>query len=224
MRILGIETSSARGSVALIEDLGSVCVLEHQRENAHAEAVLPLIQQALTTAGWTRQQLDRIAVGIGPGSFTGLRVGIAIAQGLSEGLGIPLVGIPSLKAMAMAVPAELPGPRCVLVDARRGELFFAAYEVDGRERMAVQLVPVGEGPGRITATLEGAVYVGSGAALVRTLPNVHRSAESDQPHARWVALAARYAEPTPSVSPLYVRDAGAVIPALPSNPLGVDAR
>jgi tRNA threonylcarbamoyladenosine biosynthesis protein TsaB len=119
VRVLGIETSSARGSVALIEGSISVCALDHERANAHGESILPLIEEALARAGWNRTQLDRIAVGAGPGSFTGLRVGIAIAQGLSEGLGIPLVGVPSLRAMALAVPAEQEGCRCVLVDARR---------------------------------------------------------------------------------------------------------
>lgn len=202
-----------------MEDGRAAAVLEHQRENAHGESILPLIEQALGQAGWSRRQLDRVAVGIGPGSFTGLRVGIAIAQGVSEGLQIPLVGVPSLQAMALAVPPDLPGPRCVLVDARKGELFAAVYTADGGERLGVQLISSSDALERIIAGLQAPVFVGSGAALSTGLANVFRSPECDYPHARWVALAGGDAAPTAVVRPLYVRDAVAVIPSLPANPL-----
>jgi hypothetical protein len=107
----------------------------------------------------------------------------------------------------------------VLVDARKGELFAAVYDVDGRERVGVQLVSIGDGLERFVASLETPVYVGSGAVISTGLVNVYRSPECDYPHARWAALAARDAAPT-AVRPLYVRDAVAVIPALPANPLG----
>jgi len=219
VRVLGIETSSARGSVALIEDAASVCVLEHQRANAHGESILPLIEQALALAGWHRRQLDRIAVGSGPGSFTGLRVGIAIAQGLAEGLGLPLVGVPSLLAMARAVPREQAGCRCVLVDARKGELFVAAYDADGRERQEVGLVASVNALTPLIEQLEAPLFVGNGAPSLPPTLRVYRSAETDLPHARWTALAALDATPVASVRPLYVRDAGAVMPRLPQNPL-----
>lgn len=220
MRVLGIETSSARGSVALVEGSISVCALEHERENAHAESILPLVERALALAGWNRRQLDRVAVGAGPGSFTGLRVGIAIAQGLAEGLGIPLVGVPSLRAIALAVPSEPSGCRCVLVDARRNEFFAAAYDPDGREQREVRLVAnVGE-LASFSAGLMSPLFVGNGCAALPASMRVYRSPETDLPHARWTALAAADAEPVANVRPLYVRDAGAVMPQLPRNPLG----
>jgi tRNA threonylcarbamoyladenosine biosynthesis protein TsaB len=216
---LGIETSSVHGSVALVKNGRTVCTLGHDRANAHAESILPLVEQALALAGWNRRGLDRVAVGIGPGSFTGLRVGIAVAQGLSEGLEIPLVGIPSLQVMALAVPADVPGCRCVLVDARKGEAFVAAYLVDGREALPVQLVSNGEVLRQLIGDVPAPVFVGAGAALFPDLPNVLRSVETDHPHARWAALAADHAEPTPFARPLYVRDGVAVVPQLPDNPL-----
>jgi tRNA threonylcarbamoyladenosine biosynthesis protein TsaB len=219
VRVLGIETSSAQGSVALIEAGRSVCSLEHHRANAHGESILPLVQQVLAQAGWNRRQLDRIAVGIGPGSFTGLRVGIALAQGLSEGLGIPLFGVPSLRAMALAVPLEQPGCRCVLVDARKGEAFLAAYHPDGIEALAVQLVAGPAALQRLTQSLPAPLFLGNGAALFPQLLGVYRSADTDYPHARWTALGAQTAAPTTPVLPLYVRDDVAAIPVLPSNPL-----
>jgi len=219
VRVLGIETSSARGSVALIDGSVSICSLEHERANAHGESILPLIEEALAQAGWNRSQLDRIAVGSGPGSFTGLRVGIAIAQGLSEGLELPLVGVPSLFAMALAVPAEHPGCRCALVDARKGELFAAAYDADGRERMEVRLLASVSELTPLLQELGDPLFLGNGAATLPAPMRVYRSAATDLPHARWTAAAGIGSAPMPSVRPLYVRDAGAVMPRLPQNPL-----
>lgn len=219
MRVLGIETSSARGSVALVEDAASICVLEHERANAHGESILPLIEQALALAGWNRRQLDRIAVGSGPGSFTGLRVGIAIAQGLAEGLELPLVGVPSLFSMARAVPSDQTGCRCVLLDARKGELFVAAYDPDGQPRLEVGLVAGVNALTPLIDRLETPVFVGNGTAGLPPSLRVYRSAETELPHARWTALAALDAAPVATVRPLYVRDAGAVMPRLPQNPL-----
>src|SRR5688572_6886733 len=105
VRVLAIETSGPRGSVALLEDERLIIELEHDQPNAHAERILPLVERALASAGFDRTSLDRLAVGVGPGSFTGLRVGIALAEGLALGLGIPIVGVPSLRAMAAAAPA-----------------------------------------------------------------------------------------------------------------------
>jgi tRNA threonylcarbamoyladenosine biosynthesis protein TsaB len=224
VRILGIETSSVHGSVALVDGGTSVCTLGHERANAHGESILPLVEEALAVAGWNRHELDRIAVGIGPGSFTGLRVGIAMAQGLSEGLEIPLVGVPSLRIMARAVPAESSGCRCVLVDARKGEAFVAAYLPDGREALPVQLVSDLGVLRHLIRGLRDPLFVGNGAALFPDLTNVYRSGETDYPHARWAALSAGDAEPMPYLKPLYVRDAVAVVPKLPDNPLAPAGR
>jgi tRNA threonylcarbamoyladenosine biosynthesis protein TsaB len=223
VRVLGIETSSVRGSVALIDDERTVCTMGHERENAHGESILPLIAQALATAGWSRRQLDRVAVGLGPGSFTGLRVGIAIAQGLAEGLEIPLVGIPSLRAMAAAVPRDRHGCRCVLLDARRGELFVAAYDADGREALEVRVVSGALELDRLVQQLGDPILLGNGLAdghaPLPDSPNVFRSPETDYPHARWTALLGLATDPSPVLRALYVRDAVAQIPKLPDNPL-----
>jgi tRNA threonylcarbamoyl adenosine modification protein YeaZ len=221
VRVLGIETSSARGSVALIEAGRAVCELEHERANAHGETIQPLIERALASAGWTITSLDRVAVGTGPGSFTGLRVGIALAQGIAEGLEVPLVGIGSLAAMAFAVPPEEAGIRCAVVDARHGELFVGAYVASGRELLEPSLAPdlravdawLGERP-------EPIIYVGLPARAPERPRSRHFSSPgSDLPHARLTALAAATAPVTGDVRAQYVRQVVAVRPALPPNPL-----
>ena len=204
--------------------------MSHERDNAHAQSIQPLIDQALAETGWSRNSLDRIAVGVGPGSFTGLRVGIALAQGISEGLGVPLVGVGSLAAMALAAPKTRAGMRCPVLDARRGEFFVAAYTPEGKEALAPQVAADAAELARLAHQLGGDLLVLGHAAqlalealLVDPLPGrvteLFHSAETDLPDARWTALAAIDAPVMASVVPTYVRHAVAVIPQLPPNPL-----
>jgi len=107
----------------------------------------------------------------------------------------------------------------VLVDARKGELFAAAYDPDGRERMEVRLLASVSELTPLLHPLGDPLFLGNGAAALTPPMRVYRSSATDLPHARWTAAAAIEAEPGPSVRPLYVRDAGAVMPRLPQNPL-----
>ena len=109
MRVLGIETSTSQTAVALVEQGKLVVGRSLARPKQSAERLLPMIAELLAEAGWQRRDIERIGVSVGPGSFTGLRIGIACAQGLSLGLGVPLVGVTSLRAMARAVPEASAG-------------------------------------------------------------------------------------------------------------------
>jgi tRNA threonylcarbamoyl adenosine modification protein YeaZ len=163
MLTLGIETSSPRGSVALTDGVAPLAELSHDQAEGHAERLLPLIEQLCQSVQIERHQLERIAVGLGPGSFTGLRVGIALAQGLALGLSIPVVGVPSLAALSWEGQR-----RCqedwvgAVLDARRGELFFAIYDrqlrlqrapsVVSREQLAAHVTEAfGERPVRLAS-------------------------------------------------------------------------
>jgi tRNA threonylcarbamoyladenosine biosynthesis protein TsaB len=216
VRVLGIETSSRRGSVALVESGRLVVTLCHEELNAHAERLLPLINQALAEAGWSRSALDRVAVGIGPGSFTGLRVGIALGQGIAVGLGIDLVGVGSLRAMAAGVPSEQPGSRWALLDARRSEVFLAAYDQAGSELLAPCAIPPAQIEPRMAevSAAEPRLLLGEVLDALAPVPGVRlRSPETDLPHASAVALLGEQAVPVEAgVEPLYVRDAGAALP------------
>lgn len=92
----------------------------------HAPGVLSLIDEVLDAAGLRLKDLDRLAVSIGPGSFTGLRIGLATIKGLALGCNLPVAGVPTLEAFARAL-APRPGTIWPLLDARRGELYAAAY-------------------------------------------------------------------------------------------------
>lgn len=129
-RIVGLDTSVRRASVALVD--GDVCVEAVAAEDLHIAAQLPtLLTDLVRTRGLELSQLDVLAVALGPGGFTGLRVGIATIQGLALGLDRPVVGVPVLQALA-ARSAEVRPPRpgerrTVVMDGQRGDVFVAQY-------------------------------------------------------------------------------------------------
>ena len=220
MRILGLESSSRRGSLALVEDGHLVRSIEHEEPNSHAERLLPLLVRLLDEAGWPKSSLDRLGVGVGPGSFTGLRAGIALAEGLSVGLDRPLIGVGSLWAMAHGALNERSarsGPCCALLDAQRGELFAAVYSEDGRELRAPVALPLQDLSDFLRDSAVVSV-VGEVSAGLPLAPGVSRVAGHtlDLPHAHWVAvLAAELDEAHFPPEPRYVRGIGAALPVLP---------
>jgi tRNA threonylcarbamoyladenosine biosynthesis protein TsaB len=125
--VLGIETATVMGGVALVSDagelLGEITLRSHE---SHSERILPAASWLLATLGHTPRELAAVAVSEGPGSFTGLRAGIATAKGLAFALGVPLFGIPTLEALAANAPPEA-GLVCAAFGARRGEVFSALF-------------------------------------------------------------------------------------------------
>lgn len=218
MRTVAFETSSRRGSVALLEGDQVIAEQEHELHNSHAEKMLPLLEAALEDAGWSRASVERCGVGIGPGSFTGLRVGVAFAQGVALGLGVPLVGVSSLAAMAAGGPPSL-GLRCPILDARRGELFVAAYDSVGTERLAPQVCSPADAGALLAALGARVSLLGEAAALVSGPFERYRSNLTDLPHARWVGLLSTGMSPPSELRMAYVRDKVADRPAMPSDPL-----
>ncbi|MBM4262523.1 MAG: tRNA (adenosine(37)-N6)-threonylcarbamoyltransferase complex dimerization subunit type 1 TsaB [Deltaproteobacteria bacterium] len=134
MRILGIDTAATFASVAIVENdllVAQRCYPEKgsgQAKSNHAEVILPLLGRVLDEAGVAAADIDRIAVSIGPGSFTGVRIGLSTAKGFAFGCGIPVVGISTLMAYATAVS----GFECVcpLLDARKKEVYAALFRCE----------------------------------------------------------------------------------------------
>lgn len=234
--VLAIETSCRRGSVALVESGRVLASAWHDHANAHGERLLGLIDATFRTAMRRPADLGCVAVGRGPGTFTGLRVGLALAQGIASGLGIRAVGVGSLRAMAAAAPSEMPGNRWPILDARRGELFVACFGRDGREVLAPRAVPRHQALERLESlSLEvGARSVDNlllGSALTEVpglmddlshssagfLP--YRGDATDWPGAVAVGVLASSSVLDDPASPDYLRDADAVVPDLPPSPL-----
>ncbi len=131
MRILAFDTATEACSVALLTD-GRTITRELETERGHAERILPMIDEVLTTAGVSLAQLDAIAFGRGPGAFTGVRLAASVAQGLAFGVGVPIVPISDLAAVAQrALEADGQAQRVLVCnDARMREVYWACFERD----------------------------------------------------------------------------------------------
>jgi len=165
LRLLGVDTATARGSVALVQDddlLGEVRFSAPDRHSAH---VVPAVEFLLGTLGLRPSDIEGYAVTVGPGPFTGLRVGISTVQGLAVGAGRLAVGISSLDVLA----ARIKGAAEVLVtmiDAGRGEICGGVYDREARPLKA----PATEAPSRFLEQIpDGAAFLGDGVSPHRDL-------------------------------------------------------
>ena len=131
MIVAGIDTATPATAAAVRLPDGSGVERRHDpavgERPGHAPRLLALLEEALREAGVGWGDVGRLAVGIGPGGFTGLRIGIATARGLAQARGLELVGVGSLEALAAGAPAH-DGPVAAVLDARRGEAFLAVYD------------------------------------------------------------------------------------------------
>lgn len=217
MRVLGLETSSQRASVVLLDGERVLGEATSDVAGAHAERLLPMIAETLRLAGLAATAVERVGVGVGPGSFTGVRVGLSVGRGMARGLGVPVVGVGSLQAIAAACGE--PRTLVALLDARRSEVFAAAYGADGEERIAPEAVPIaGFDAWLCSHDIGEHAFAGAGCALVDRLP-ICVDGGCDLPHARAVAQVAARLDPEQYVAtPVYVRDAGATPQKLPASP------
>lgn len=132
MRILALETATSACSVAVVDGGNVLAEVTLQVPRAHSTRLMPLIAQMITESGVARADLDGVAVGVGPGSFTGLRIGLATAKGLAWALGKPCVGVSTLRAMAYGTGAQI-GLVVPMLDAKRGEVFTGVYAAGSQD-------------------------------------------------------------------------------------------
>ena len=129
MNLLAIETATEACSVALVHG-ETVVARTELAPRRHAERVLPMADEVLAEAGIGKHALDAIAVGRGPGAFTGVRLAISLAQGMAMALGLPVVTVSSLAALALEAPED-DAAILAVIDARMGEIYAASYRRDG---------------------------------------------------------------------------------------------
>ena len=169
MRLLALETSTLAGGVALLD--GDRLVAEYVLDVSvtHSERLVASVDRVLGDAGWGRGDLAALAVSIGPGSFTGLRVGVSTAKGLAVALGIPIAAVPTLDAMAAGVPWAML-PVCPVLDARKGEVYASLYrwEAGGHRReWDYEALAPDELGARLDRLGSPVIVCGDGAASVR---------------------------------------------------------
>lgn len=135
--ILGIETATEICSVALVRDAKVISSRSVNEKNIHSERLLLLIDEVLKEKKHSLKELDGVAVSIGPGSFTGLRIGLSTAKGLAMALSIPIIAVPTLDGIAEGFRIEqgntVSERFCSLIDAKRNEAFYALYSFNKKE-------------------------------------------------------------------------------------------
>ena len=234
--VLAMDTSTMVGSVALLTDGEVRAELGASVQARHGEVLLPHVERVLALAGVEFREVGLLAVGLGPGSFTGVRIGVATAKGLALSGGTPLVGVVSLRALARGLSAA--GALAVpVVDAHKGEVYAAVYRVGARGIEEELLAPFHSAPEdamRVLRDVVGdrdVVLCGDGC---RKYDDVVRSAFGegsiaprayDVPRATMIALEAithhamHGASHLATLEPLYVRPSDAKLPkgALPTE-------
>lgn len=142
MRILGIDTATAIGSIGLVEDGRVIAERSWEAPSGHARTLAPIVRGVCAAAQWPPTSADAVAISIGPGSFTGLRIGLGFAKGLAYAGKMAMVPVPTLDALAVVADADPGELVCPILDARKGELYAALYAVPERGRVEQLWGPV----------------------------------------------------------------------------------
>jgi len=220
-KILAIDSSSLTGSVALCQGEQLVAESLLNVRSTHSEKLLAQVELLLAEAGWQLQELDLLVAVVGPGSFTGLRIGIATIKGLAQALAKPVVGISSLQMLAMNLPL-VPLPVCVFMDARKKEVYSQVFNwtANGpRPTGAAQVVP----PERLLEQLDYTVaLVGDGVPIYRQeilrilgnnalLPNAsaHQPRASQAAWLAWQEFVHGKLHTAAELQPIYIRPSDA---------------
>jgi len=206
MIVLAFDTALAACSAAVYDSRQDrVLSARHAlMAQGHAEALPGMIAGVMGEAGFAMSAIDRIAVTRGPGTFTGVRIGLATARGLALALERPAVGIGTLEALAAAVAAGGDRPVVSIIDARRGEVYMQSFAADGTPRDEPRLASIEDAAGQIP---ENACLVGTGAGLPAIAASGARPAEAPAlpEAARFVRRAATMPPDAALLEPLYLR-------------------
>ena len=222
MLILAFDTTAAACSVALWRDGTIVSAACEAMGRGHAEALVPMIEALMARAGITYTSLDRIAVTVGPGSFTGVRVGLATARGLGLAAAKAVVGVTTTEVLAAAVPPAALGGRSrilVAIDTKRGDLYVQQF--DGNAQPLTDIIALSPPALDLWLGSGPLVVVGDGAALVAAAvgPNAVLSQTTALPDPAVIAsLAATRTPHEGGPLPLYIHPPAAALPTAAGTP------
>ena len=181
--ILCLDTATDICSVALTRAAQVVAYRENHDGNSHARILLPFIEEILNEAEVKPQELAAVAVSMGPGSYTGLRIGTSTAKGLCYAMEIPLIAVPTLQIIAAGASKNLPDTQditfCPMLDARRMEVFTALYDNNLQPTNDVQALIVDENTFAKLIEHKRTVFCGNGAEKCRPLYEMHPNAIFD---------------------------------------------
>ena len=165
MRLLVIDTSGPVCGVAVIENGKVLCEYTAQNRNTHSANLMPMTEAALASAGKTLEEMDAVAAVTGPGSFTGVRIGVATAKGLAHGAGIPCIAVDALEALSLSA-GGFDGVICPIQDARAGQVYGAAFR-DGKRLIADEPMKLEEYLEKILPLGDRFLFLGDGMPVHR---------------------------------------------------------
>ena len=215
--LLALDTATLTASVAIVDEDGRALAERQSQVSKHSEIVLQLVDEVLRESGCAIADLHAIACGAGPGSFTGLRIGLATAKGLCFASSKPLVLVPSLQTLAQAAPKDVLAIGCL--DARKGEVFLAPY-IDGDAAAPEQAAR----PNDVAQVVAGfrrddreVVLVGDAVTRYPELASVGRwivrtPAAADAGRLAWKRLARGETDDVDAAAPRYVRPPEITLP------------
>ncbi|TFW12005.1 tRNA (adenosine(37)-N6)-threonylcarbamoyltransferase complex dimerization subunit type 1 TsaB [Brevundimonas intermedia] len=221
MRLLVIDTALGACTAAVFEDGLALAVRFEPMTKGHQERIGGLVRDVMAEAGGGFDSLDRVGVTVGPGSFTGLRVGLAFAQGLGAALDRPVVGISALDALAASLD-NAAGPVAALIDARRGQVYARLF-TNGSALGPDEALSLDEAARRVAEIGSNVALIGNGAAvLAEAFPDLKFARIDDRVAPSPEALARLAAAADPAMHPprpLYLRAPDATPPSrLPGQP------
>jgi tRNA threonylcarbamoyladenosine biosynthesis protein TsaB len=235
MLLLALDTSTFIGTVAVLRDGELLAEWSGSVRATHGETLLPHLARTLELAGVALASLDALAVGLGPGSFTGVRIGVATAKGLALAQEKPIVGVSTLRMLARGFVAG-PGLLAPVLDAHKGEVYAALYATDEQGELRERLAPFHAAPDEAARRLRAeagdvpVAFAGSGLAryqdaLFSALGGQARRAPRfcDAPRAACLAheaareLERRGPDDLATLAPLYLRESDAKLPKQPGG-------
>ncbi len=218
MLLLAFDTAGPNCAVAVARAGGGgprhiLARAEERIDRGHAEHLPPMVDAALAAAQAGYAEIDRIAVTTGPGSFTGVRVGVAYARGLALALDIPAVGVGSLDALAFPLARSGKGTVVAVLDARRGEVYALVRDIStGATLVEAEALPVTDLALRLSHARQPFILTGAGARLVVEAlgeAEVEIAGDAEAPDIAAVAALALKADASRAPLPLYARQADA---------------
>lgn len=220
MKVLALDSATSACSAAVWKD-GAICARRHAvMARGQSEALIPMVAEVMAEAGTDFAALDLLAVTVGPGAFTGIRIGLAAARALALATGLPLAGISTMEAVAAAIPvAERAGRTVVVVmDSKREDPWVQAFSAGLEPLDEPRALPVAEA----ARLADGAVLLaGDAAALLAPLiPGAALASAPGLPDAATVAALAAERWPAGTAlppEPLYLRPADVTMPSCPSS-------
>ena len=175
MKVLAVETSTMLGGVAVVDDsAGLVAEVRLNVKSTHSERLMTEIDHILKQSGLEISEIDVFAVSIGPGSFTGLRIGLSTVKGFSFATGKPIVAVPTLEALAWSLP-YCRYPVCTLLDARKKEVYAALFLWEGKgfvriiDEVSLNINKLLEKIGANETPGETVLFIGEGALLYKEI-------------------------------------------------------